>query len=144
MGEHDGGVTESRVHHALTVEHDYLTALSDERTFLAWERTAVGLLSAAVAVEFVPALRIPGPPHVLAIALAVVGMLTSGIGLLRWMQIDRAARAARRPVAQPRSAEVTTAAAPHPGPIRGRRTQLTPRDRMPGTTAGPGRFPCSL
>ena len=60
---------------------------------LAWQRTALGLLAAAVAlVQLVPELGVPGARHSLAILLAVLATLTSGMGLLRWHQIDRAMR----------------------------------------------------
>jgi putative membrane protein len=75
------------------VEPDYRFTLANERTFLAWERTALGLLAAAVAVvQLVPELSIAGARHVLGIALAVLAILTAGMGILRWEQVDRAMR----------------------------------------------------
>lgn len=74
-------------------EPDYRFTLANERTFLAWQRTALGLLAAAVAVvQLVPDLTIPGARHVLGVLLAVLASLTVGIGLLRWKQVDRAIR----------------------------------------------------
>jgi putative membrane protein len=53
-------------------EPDYRFTLANERTFLAWQRTALGLLAAAVAVvQLVPAY--------LAVGLTMVGMLTLGL-----------------------------------------------------------------
>ena len=44
-----------------TEEPDYRLIFANERTFLAWQRTALGLLAAAVAlVQLVPELTIPG------------------------------------------------------------------------------------
>ena len=75
------------------VEPDYRFTLANERTFLAWERTALGLLAAAVAVvQLVPELSIAGARNVLGIALAVLAILTAGMGILRWAQVDRAMR----------------------------------------------------
>ena len=75
------------------VEPDYRFTLANERTFLAWERTALGLLAAAVAlVQLVPELSIAGARHVLGIVLAVLAILTAGMGILRWGQVDRAMR----------------------------------------------------
>jgi putative membrane protein len=75
------------------VEPDYRFTLANERTFLAWQRTALGLLAAAVAViQFVPELGITGGRHILAALLAVLAILTAGMGLLRWEQVDRAIR----------------------------------------------------
>ncbi|MGZ4584698.1 MAG: YidH family protein [Mycobacterium sp.] len=74
-------------------EPDYRYTFANERTFLAWQRTALGLLAAAVAlVQLVPELAVPGARRVLAVGLAVLAVFTSGMGLLRWKQADRAMR----------------------------------------------------
>ena len=75
------------------VEPDYRFTLANERTFLAWERTALGLLAAAVAVvQLVPELGIPGARHIIGILLALLAVLTAGTGLRRWKQVDFAVR----------------------------------------------------
>ena len=75
------------------VEPDYRFTLANERTFLAWQRTALGLLAAAVAVvQLVPELSIAGARHVLGIILGLLAILTAGMGILRWQQVDRAMR----------------------------------------------------
>jgi putative membrane protein len=75
------------------VEPDYRFTLANERTFLAWQRTSLGLLAAAVAlVQLVPELTVPGARHALGVVLAALAILTSGMGLLRWQQADRAMR----------------------------------------------------
>ena len=74
-------------------EPDYRFTLANERTFLAWQRTALGLLAAAVAVvQLVPELTIPGARQALGLLLAVLATLTSAMGLVRWKQTDRAIR----------------------------------------------------
>jgi putative membrane protein len=74
-------------------EPDYRYTFANERTFLAWQRTALGLLAAAVAlVQLVPELTVPGARRALGIGLAVLATLTSGMGLVRWRQADRAMR----------------------------------------------------
>ncbi|WP_077104886.1 YidH family protein [Mycobacterium terramassiliense] len=74
-------------------EPDYRFTLANERTFLAWQRTALGLLAAAVAlVQLVPELTVPGARRALGVGLAVLATLTSGMGLVRWRQADRAMR----------------------------------------------------
>lgn len=74
-------------------EPDYRFTFANERTFLAWQRTALGLLAAAVAlVQLVPELGVPGARRVLGGGLALLAILTSGMGLLRWQQADRAMR----------------------------------------------------
>ena len=75
------------------IEPDYRFTLANERTFLAWQRTALGLLAAAVAVvQLVPELSIAGARHVLGIILGLLAILTAGMGILRWQQVDRARR----------------------------------------------------
>ena len=77
----------------LDVEPDYRFTLANERTFLAWQRTALGLLAAAVAVvQFMPEPAVPGLRHGLGAAIGALAMLTSGAGLHRWYQVDRAMR----------------------------------------------------
>jgi putative membrane protein len=74
-------------------EPDYRFTLANERTFLAWERTALGLLAAAVAVvQLIPELPIPGARHVLGVLLAVLAALTATVGLRRWERVDYAIR----------------------------------------------------
>jgi putative membrane protein len=74
-------------------EPDYRFTLANERTFLAWQRTALGLLAAAVAVvHLVPETTIPGTRHVLGVLLAVLATATAAVGMLRWQQVDRAMR----------------------------------------------------
>jgi len=75
------------------IEPDYRFTLANERTFLAWQRTALGLLAAAVALEqLVPEMTVPGARRLLGVGLAVLAVLTSGMGLLRWQQADHAMR----------------------------------------------------
>ena len=89
----DNDNTTSERDSAPEFEPDYRFTLANERTFLAWERTALGLMAAAVAVvQLVPELPIPGSRHVLGVLLAVLATLTAGQGLRRWEQIDHAIR----------------------------------------------------
>ena len=74
-------------------EPDYRFTLANERTFLAWQRTALGLLAAAVAViQFVPSLSVPGARHALGLLLGALSVATAVIGIRRWAQSDRAMR----------------------------------------------------
>jgi putative membrane protein len=92
-GREEDGPGEESGEHGREVEPDYRFTLANERTFLAWQRTALGLLAAAVAVvQFVPELSIPGARHVLGLALALLAVLTAGMGIVRWEQVDRAVR----------------------------------------------------
>ncbi len=74
-------------------EPDYRFTLANERTFLAWIRTSLALLAAAVAVaQLVPDF---GPkPLRLAAGLVLAGLsLTLAVNShRRWQQVDRAIR----------------------------------------------------
>lgn len=75
------------------VEPDYRFTLANERTFLAWQRTALGLLAAAVAViQFVPSLSVPGARHALGLLLGALSVATAFVGIRRWALADRAMR----------------------------------------------------
>lgn len=74
-------------------EPDYRFTLANERTFLAWQRTALGLLAASVAViQFVSEAALPGARFILGGILAILATLTAALGLWRWRQVDRAMR----------------------------------------------------
>lgn len=74
-------------------EPDYRFTLANERTFLAWQRTALGLLAAAVAMaQLVPELSIPGSRHLIAGILAALALMTAIAGLRRWSLVDSAVR----------------------------------------------------
>ncbi len=62
-------------------------------TFLAWLRTALGLLAAAVAVvQLVPELVIPGARLAIGGVLALLSVFTAGSGMHRWEQVNKAMR----------------------------------------------------
>ncbi|UXA14521.1 DUF202 domain-containing protein [Mycobacterium sp. SMC-8] len=85
------------------LEPDYRFTLANERTFLAWQRTALGLLAAAVAVvQFLPELASPGLRHALGAAVGLLAMVTAAAGLHRWHQVDHAMRR-DRPLPRPRT-----------------------------------------
>jgi putative membrane protein len=72
------------------MEPDYRFTLANERTFLAYERTAIGLVAASVAVLQI----FEGWEHtVLGVALLVAGTVASAGGYLRYRAADAAIRA---------------------------------------------------
>ena len=75
---------------------DYRFSLANERTFLAWIRTALGLLAGGVVLEqFATTL---GPPTVvvgLAIAFVVLAALLCTLAYVRWRGNEIAMRHAR-------------------------------------------------
>lgn len=69
---------------------DVRFSLANERTFLAYERTAVGLVAAALAVFHL--LDPSWPQRLLGILLVLSALLAAGSGWLRYRQADRAIR----------------------------------------------------
>ncbi|WP_019158240.1 YidH family protein [Brevibacterium senegalense] len=75
------------------VEPDPRFTLANERTFLAWVRTALAFIAGGIAVEaftgdlFPTAIR-----QILAILLLVLGMLLAGGAAVRWLNVERAMR----------------------------------------------------
>jgi putative membrane protein len=76
-------------------EPDYRFTLANERTYLAWMRTSIGLLAAGVGVAYIEAFDAPGRT-VLAVALVILGMATGGLAYHHWHQCERAIRAGER------------------------------------------------
>jgi putative membrane protein len=74
-------------------EPDIRFSLANERTFLAYERTAVGLVAAALAVFHL--LEPSWPQRLLGILLLVSAVLAAAGGWLRFRQAERAIREGR-------------------------------------------------
>jgi putative membrane protein len=74
-------------------EPDYRFTLANERTFLAWIRTALALLAGAVAVvQFAPEFSIPGGGQLLAALLAILSIACVAGAALRWRTSQKAMR----------------------------------------------------
>lgn len=82
-------------------EPDARFTLANERTFLAWTRTALAFLAGGIALE---AFAIPGiPPQLRTLAAAVVvvlGMAIAAGAAVRWVRVERALRH-RKPLPAP-------------------------------------------
>jgi putative membrane protein len=73
-------------------EPDPRFTLANERTFLAWVRTALAMLAGGVALH---ALGLPDTQWVrtvLAIALVLLGGLVTAFAMIRWARVERAMR----------------------------------------------------
>jgi putative membrane protein len=74
-------------------EPDYRFTLANERTFLAWIRTALALIAGGVAViALVPPFGIPGVRHVLSVLLTAGGGLLAALAVRRWQRVQAAMR----------------------------------------------------
>jgi inner membrane protein YidH len=72
---------------------DYRFSLANERTFLAWIRTSLGLLASGVGVvQLVPRLSIPGGRTTLGITLVTLAFIVSASSYTRWERNERAIR----------------------------------------------------
>jgi len=73
-------------------EPDPRYSLANERTFLAWVRTALAMLAGGVALH---ALGLPETEWlrtILAVALVLLGGLMTALALVRWARVERAMR----------------------------------------------------
>lgn len=74
-------------------EPDPRFVFANERTFLAWIRTALAFMAAGVALEaFVPELVVAGLRQVIASALVLLGAAISAIAFRRWYRSELAMR----------------------------------------------------
>ncbi|MGH3794528.1 MAG: YidH family protein [Pseudonocardiaceae bacterium] len=74
-------------------EPDYRFTLANERTLLAWLRTALGLLAAAIAVvHLVPGLGLPGARKVIGTILAGLATTLAVTSTVRWRAVQAAMR----------------------------------------------------
>lgn len=74
---------------------DYRFTLANERTFLAWVRTALAMMAAGVAVvQFIPGLDVIR--HALGFLLITLGGLLAGVSYTHWQRNERAMRLGER------------------------------------------------
>jgi putative membrane protein len=75
------------------IEPDYRFSLANERTLLAWVRTALALDAAGLGVvRFAPPLGLPGAREAVGLVLIVLGVVTAWTGYRRWTGVNRAIR----------------------------------------------------
>lgn len=71
---------------------DYRFSFANERTYLAWIRTALALLAAGVALDVVE-LSIPtSAQRAIAVVLVALGLASAGAAWVRWAMAERAMR----------------------------------------------------
>jgi len=91
------------------VHVDYRFLLANERTFLAWMRTALGLIAGGVALDqFVRPETGSVAVAVVSMAAIAIGALLAIVGTVRWSRTDTAMRAGT-PIARSRTLVVVGA-----------------------------------
>ena len=76
---------------------DYRFLLANERTFLAWMRTALALIAGGVALDqFVVVADARDLVTVLGIFAIILGGIVAVLGIIQWRRADRAMRNASR------------------------------------------------
>ena len=74
-------------------EPDPRFTFANERTFLAWQRTALALIGGGIAVtQILPPFDLPGGRHILGLPLIVLGGLVAFTAYGRWAANQRALR----------------------------------------------------
>jgi len=80
----------------LEPEPDVRFSLANERTLLAWSRTALAFIGAGVAVaHLLPDTTLPGARRVLAVFPIVFGAVLAGLSYGRWAAVEAAMREGR-------------------------------------------------
>lgn len=83
--------------YAVGEDPDYRFSFANERTFLAWLRTALALLAGGVALHHVDLSLPPTVQRTLATALVALGILCAATSWWRWARAERAMRS-RKPL----------------------------------------------
>jgi putative membrane protein len=87
-------MTQRRPHWVYDAGHepDPRFTLANERTFLAWVRTALAMLAGGVALHALGLPETQWVRSVLAIALVLLGGLVTALAMIRWARVERAMR----------------------------------------------------
>ena len=82
-------------------EPDPRFTLANERTFLAWTRTALAFMAGGIGLEAIPVAGIPSPMRtVVSVFVIAVGVLVALGAAVRWVRVERAMRA-KKPLPVP-------------------------------------------
>jgi putative membrane protein len=74
-------------------EPDVRFSYANERTFLAWNRTALALVTAGLAItQLLPAFDLPGGRRIIGLPLIALGTLTAFLSYRHWLENERAMR----------------------------------------------------
>lgn len=75
---------------------DVRFSYANERTFLAWNRTALALITAGLAVtQLLPPFSFPGGRRLIGLPLIGLGVLVAGTSYVQWLHNEAAMREGR-------------------------------------------------
>ena len=84
------------------VEPDVRFTYANERTFLAWNRTSLALITAGLAItQLLPPFQVPGGRRMIGVPLIVLGVIIALSSLRQWRGNERAMREGRPLPASP-------------------------------------------
>jgi putative membrane protein len=76
-----------------TKEPDVRFSFANERTFLAWNRTALALIATGIAAtQLLPSFHVAGGRRLLGLPLVALGAVVAGASLRHWRSNERAMR----------------------------------------------------
>jgi putative membrane protein len=77
-------------------EPDVRFSFANERTFLAWERTALALITAGLAItQLLPSFDFPGGRRLIGLPLIALGTVVAALSYWEWQRNQAAIRANR-------------------------------------------------
>jgi len=75
---------------------DVRFSYANERTFLAWNRTALAMMTAGLAItQLLPPFDLPGGRRIIGVPLIALGILVAVASFFQWQRNEQAMRAAR-------------------------------------------------
>ncbi len=81
---------------ALGADPDVRFSFANERTFLAWNRTALAMVTAGLAItQLLPPFDVPGGRRMIGIPLILAGTVVSVASLVQWRRNEDAMRHGR-------------------------------------------------
>lgn len=96
MGDPSSTAAPDPADEVVDVDPDVRFSYANERTFLAWNRTALAMVTAGLAVtQLLPPFEVPGGRRMIGLPLIVIGTLVAVASFFQWQRNEAAMRAQR-------------------------------------------------